>query len=178
MRKPIILVMLFSFMIACKTTYKPVFYKLSDFNIVAGNQFIPQIAALSSIQKISIVDTNRKENQFKVNEVTVFNDTLHKEQPNSRSYSKYAEVLNSNKDKLKEVLTTFEQCQVSEFIREKNFYLFPVEKYALAKQTGYLYTQYTALKVNDTLATEEVFGKKIVLKKSVDSHWFEYESVK
>ena len=178
MKKLLILLSLFSITISCQTTRKSIFYKLSDFNIVAGNQFIKKIESLSSIQKISIVDTNKEKNQFRVNDVNIFNDTLQTNQPNNYSYSKYAVEISVNKEKLNEVLNDFKQIKVSEFIRKKDFYLFPVEKYALAKQNGYLYTQNIKLKVNDTLFVEEVYGDKIILIKSVDKNWFEYESEK
>lgn len=154
------------------------FYKLSDFNIVAGNEFIQKIESLNSIQKISIVDVNIKENQFRVNDIIVFNDTLHTDNPNAYGYSKYATETNINKEKLHEVLTIFSQVKVSEFIRKNNFYLFPVEKYALAKQNGYLYSPSNNIKATDTLFIKEVYGDKIILKKKVGENWFEYESEK
>ena len=124
MKKLIILLSLFSITISCQTTRKSIFYKLSDFNIVAGNQFIKKIESLSSIQKISIVDTNKEKNQFRVNDVNIFNDTLQTNQPNNYSYSKYALEISVNKEKLNEVLNDFKQIKVSEFIRKKDFYLF------------------------------------------------------
>ena len=87
---------------------------MSDFNIVAGNQFIKKIESLSSIQKISIVDTNKEKNQFRVNDVNIFNDTLQTNQPNNYSYSKYASEISVNKEKLNEVLNDFKQIKVSE----------------------------------------------------------------
>jgi hypothetical protein len=178
MRKQIILVVFLIITISCQTNYKPLFYKLSDFNIVAGNQFIKKIESLSSIQKISIIDTDKERNQFKVNDVTIFNDTLQIDKPNYYSYLKFAKETNIDKEKLNEALTNFNQIKVSEFIRKNDFYLFPVEKYALAKQNGYLYTHNIKLKVNDTLFAEEVYGKKIILRKSIDKNWFEYVSEK
>lgn len=179
MKNTFILLLFFS-IISCKTSssHRPLFYQMKDFNIVAGNQFINKIESLNSIDKISIVDRNVDRNEFIINGVNIFNDTLKTDQPNNFSYLKYARETGINKEKLNEVLIIFNQIKVSEFIRKNDFYLFPVEKYALTKQNGYIYDLNTKMKVNDTLFVEEVYRGKIILKKRVDKNWFEYESEK
>lgn len=176
MKKIVVLVLFFS-LVSCKTSsaYRPLFYRLEDFNSAAGKEFIERIKPLHSIQKISIIDRNVERNEFRVNNVNIFNDTLQANRPNNYSYSKYASENGINKAQLNEVLNVFNAMKVSEFIRKDDFYLFPVEKYALAKQKGYLYVLTGRMKVNDTLFREGAYGN-IILKRRVDENWFEYES--
>lgn len=173
--KNIIILLTLSLIIGCRAQSKPVFYKLNDFNIAEANKFVSKIGSLKDIRKISIIDTNREKNQFKVNNNFIFNDTLQVEEANYKSYVKLAKEIEIDKEKLNEILKTFNNIKVSEFLKKEKFYLFPVEEYALSKQNGYLYDLKNQIKEGDTIALEEVISDKILIRKKIAENWFEYQ---
>ena len=76
------------------------------------------------------------------------------------------------------LLKTFDKMKVSEYYDNEDFLLFPVEKYALSKQNGYIFELDTEIKVGAILNVKNgsVYGNKIIITKRVDSKWFQYES--
>lgn len=161
---------------SCKAPQKGVFYSLNDFNITKASELADSLKQLPQIRIISIVNNQKDHNGFWVNNVNIFNDTIQSDEPNFYSYKRLANEIGVNKKSLNQLLLLFSQIKASEFVREKEFYLFPVEEYAVSKQTGYVFIENQETKAGDTLLTKKVIGDKIVLRKQVKKSWFQYES--
>jgi hypothetical protein len=78
--------------------------------------------------------------------------------------------------RLNPVIIVFDEMKVSEFKREGGFYKFPVKMYALSKQTGYLYKIEKHLIVGYNTFTNGLTNNNYLLKRKVNSPWFEYKS--
>lgn len=163
--------------LSCKTSSPKLFYGLDEFRLSEAEIFVSGIQKQPKIVEISIVDTRRDKNEFRVNGQAVFNDTIQIDQPNAYSYRKRAKEIAVDENELHQILKNFDAMKVSEFKRESRFYLFPVQNYAMSPQLGYLFLLEGNAKVGDTLEAKSVIGDKIVLKKALQENWFEYTSL-
>lgn len=77
-------------------------------------------------------------------------------------------------------MNSFYRIGANEFNRDNNQFRFVIVKY-WATEEGYLYNKTNNFKQGDTIkvtsAQNENFIFKLVLKKQMDAHWFEYHSI-
>jgi hypothetical protein len=150
-------------------------YTWGHFNVENGDDFVNKVAALSTINRISIVDTKADGNEFRVNGQEIFLDTSHTDMPNYYSYIKRAKELNIAKDSLLILLKSFYKIGVNEFIRQRGFYQFPVVESAFTTERGYFYAQSLKANQSDTIPTKVGdLNYRLVLVKQLDKNWFEY----
>jgi hypothetical protein len=153
---------------------------MKDFNLNNGYDFVNKIKYLHSINDISLVDMRTNGNNFKVNNQTVFLDTIQQNKPNYYSYRKRADELNISSDSLRICLESFYEIGVNEFNRETNYYRFPVAL-GFTLDKGYVYSQDKNFQMGDTLLASPLINKgirfKILLNKRIDENWFEYQQI-
>jgi hypothetical protein len=106
---------------------------------VAGHVFITKINTLKEIDKISIVNADRNKNGYKVNNQSIFNDTIQVNPCNFYSCKKLAQELLIHEELLHQVILVFDAMKVSEFEREDGFYKFPVNIYTQKKNWVFIY---------------------------------------
>lgn len=157
---------------ACKAPSKVYeLHQMKDFNIEAGNEFVKKV---QGINKISILDTKYDGNDFRVNDQHIFLDSTRKDLPNYYSYKKRAAELHIPADSLFNYLKLFDKMKVNEFEREEDHYRFRVIV-GFTTNRGYIYTDHANSQTGDTLiATSGEYHFKVILKKQLDTHWFEY----
>lgn len=164
--------------VACQTQHKFYqLYKMEEFNIDKGNDFIRRIQYLPTITEISIVDTKADGNDFVVNNQLLFLNTSTQDRPNYPNVNKRANELNLKTDSLTNCLKSFYKIGVNDFSRDSCYYRFRVVV-GLTINRGYLYIDNNNVKSGDTLPATSVRNRdyhfKVVLTKQLDKNWFEY----
>ena len=172
----LILIVIFTF--SCKSNYKPIFNNLNEFEISEGYSFISQIETKRKVEEISKLDLNKGE-EYRINKTIIFIDTTKTYTSTRRNYKDFAKQINIDDVQLLHLLKTFDKMNVSEYYDNGDFLLFPVEKYALSKQNGYIFEIDTEIKIGDILNVKNgyVYGNKIIITKKIDSKWCQYESL-
>jgi len=131
---------------------------------------------LKNLNSISIFDTRRGGNDFKVNNQSIFLDTTQIDQPNYYNYKKRANEIGVDATSLLNALKTFYRMGVNEYTQKENYYLFPVVTGMFSIERGYLFTRITEVSQGDSILTKQGGGEeyKLILVKKVDANWFEY----
>ena len=168
--------------LACQTQRKLYqLYKMEEFDIEYGNDFIEKIQHLPPINEISIVDTKADGNDFVVNKQLIFLDTSQLDHPNYYNYKRRGNELNVSEDSLLNCLKSFYKIGVNEFNRDVNYYRFRVVT-GLTPERGYIFSGSMNLHPGDTLPATSVrnsdYHYKIVLSKQIDKFWFEYHEAR
>ncbi len=152
---------------------------MSEFNLENGYDFVSKIQYLQAINNISLVDTWTN-GDFKVNNQTIFLDTIQQDKPNYYSYKKRANELNISSDSLRMCLESFYKIGVNEFNRESNFYRFRVVV-GFAPYEGYIYSEDKSLHDGDTLLATTKMNQglrfRVLLTKQIDEKCFEYREI-